>query len=100
MRSGVFSFFRRLCAVTMAAFVLCFSASTPTLAQRNLVTSPWATAGGASGPEARIALVIGNAAYKEGPLKNPANDATDIAQALKELDFSVLLRTNANQRLM
>ena len=27
----------------------------------------------------RIALVIGNAAYETGPLRNPVNDATDMA---------------------
>jgi tetratricopeptide (TPR) repeat protein len=36
----------------------------------------------------RVALVIGNAAYKVGPLQNPANDATAIAEALvKQLKF-------------
>ncbi len=32
----------------------------------------------------RIALIIGNSAYKSSPLKNPVNDAQDIAQKLKE----------------
>lgn len=31
-------------------------------------------------PERRIALVIGNSAYRTGPLKNPVNDATDMAK--------------------
>jgi tetratricopeptide (TPR) repeat protein len=36
----------------------------------------------------RVALVIGNAAYKVGPLQNPGNDATAIAEALeKQLRF-------------
>lgn len=43
----------------------------------------------------RIALVIGNAAYREAPLKNPANDARDIAAALTRLGFDVILRTDA-----
>jgi len=50
--------------------------------------------------EQRVALVIGNSAYKESPLKNPANDAADMAAALKELGFKVNLRTDASQRQM
>ncbi len=51
----------------------------------------------ASGPQQRrVALVIGNGAYKEAPLKNPANDARDIAATLKRLGFEVILRTNAD----
>ncbi len=36
----------------------------------------------------RTALVIGNAAYEAGPLRNPANDATDIAATLQRLGFA------------
>ena len=40
--------------------------------------------------EKRIALVIGNATYINSPtLKNPKNDADDIAAALKRLSFDV-----------
>src|SRR5262249_56929196 len=50
----------------------------------------------ASAPERRVALVIGNSAYQyTSPLKNPANDAQDIARVLKELQFQVLLKTDA-----
>ncbi len=39
----------------------------------------------------RVALVIGNGAYEHATrLQNPANDATDIAAALKRLDFEVI----------
>ena len=42
--------------------------------------------------EKRVALVIGNSSYAEAqPLKNPLNDATDIAGALKRLGFDVVL---------
>lgn len=61
---------------------------------RNLVL------GAASANEQRVALVIGNAAYKDAPLRNPVNDATDIAAALRTLGFSVTLKSNANQRQM
>jgi len=53
-----------------------------------------------SAQDRRIALVIGNGAYKSSPLRNPVNDATDIANALRNLGFSVILKTNANQRIM
>jgi len=43
----------------------------------------------------RLALVIGNADYKHAPrLKNPTNDADDIANKLKDLGFEVLLYKN------
>ena len=48
----------------------------------------------------RIALVIGNGTYKSAPLRNPGNDATDIADALERLGFSVSLKTDADQRTM
>ena len=31
--------------------------------------------------ERRVALVIGNASYKDAPLKDPVNDANDVATA-------------------
>jgi uncharacterized caspase-like protein len=47
--------------------------------------------------EKRFALVIGNAKYtqKIGELRNPVNDATDIADELKASNFDVQLLTNA-----
>jgi uncharacterized caspase-like protein len=39
--------------------------------------------------EERIALVIGNAAYRVDPLDNPANDAKLVAQSLKQAGFAV-----------
>ena len=37
----------------------------------------------------KVALVIGNSSYKEAPLKNPKNDASDVSNALEKLGFSV-----------
>ncbi|HMX29821.1 MAG TPA: caspase family protein, partial [Blastocatellia bacterium] len=51
-------------------------------------------------PEQRLALVIGNSAYKEAPLANPVNDAQDVAAALKACGFEVLSGFNRNQREM
>ena len=50
--------------------------------------------------ERRTALVIGNAAYDVGSLRNPVNDATDIAAALRQLGFEVTLWSNADLRVM
>ena len=50
----------------------------------------------ASSSERRVALVIGNAAYQyTAPLTNPLNDAQDMARVLKDLQFQVILKTNA-----
>ena len=48
--------------------------------------------------EKRLALVIGNANYAEGELKNPVNDARLIASALDSLNFEVLLHENLETR--
>lgn len=64
-----------------------------------LLTGP-ATGQEAGGPK-RVALVIGNANYKNvAPLVNPSNDAADIANKLKKLKFDVLLATDATQARM
>ncbi len=42
--------------------------------------------------EKRLALIIGNSNYRSvGTLKNTLNDARDMAKALKDMDFEVLL---------
>ncbi|MBP7231888.1 MAG: caspase family protein [Syntrophaceae bacterium] len=50
--------------------------------------------------ERRTALVIGNSDYSSSPLKNPVNDALDVAANLKKLGFSVMLKTNAGHKAM
>lgn len=49
---------------------------------------------------AKVALVIGNAAYPGAPLKNPANDAKDVAQAFRQLGFEVIERIDVTQKEM
>ena len=44
--------------------------------------------------ETRVALVIGNSAYKTSPLKNPVNDSRDMAAKLRALGFTVVERNN------
>jgi len=48
----------------------------------------------------RHALVIGNASYKESPLRNPANDARAIAAVLKDLGFQVAHALEAGRSAM
>ncbi|MBL8080451.1 MAG: caspase family protein [Anaerolineales bacterium] len=39
--------------------------------------------------ESKVALVIGNSLYEKKPLRNPANDAADMASVLRTLAFDV-----------
>jgi hypothetical protein len=49
----------------------------------------------------RVALVIGNSQYPlVGELKNPENDAKDMAAALRKLNFNVTLKLNVDQQEM
>jgi uncharacterized caspase-like protein len=64
------------------------------LAQRSLEVAA------APSTSARVALIIGNGAYKDSPLANPVNDARDIAVALSALGFAVTIRENVDQRSM
>jgi len=50
--------------------------------------------------ESRVALVIGNGAYADAPLRNPVNDARAIKIALESCRFEVTLLTNAPKREM
>ena len=49
----------------------------------------------------RLALVLGNSRYENAPaLANPANDAQDLAQALRSLGFDVIEQHDANRDTM
>lgn len=50
--------------------------------------------------EQRAALVIGNGSYSSGPLRNPVNDATDMAATLQKLGFAVIFKKNVSLREM
>jgi len=56
-----------------------------------------ATAAAAAQAPSRVALLIGNAAYPEAPLRNPLNDVREVAASLKALGFTVT--THENLRL-
>jgi hypothetical protein len=46
----------------------------------------------------RVALLIGNSAYAVAPLVNPANDAADLATALKSRGFETVVALNTTKR--
>ena len=73
---------RILLAMAMAVLLFCSPAS------------------GVAAMDQRLALVIGNGAYRSVPLKNPVNDATDVAAMLEKLGFRVVLRTNVGRKAM
>jgi Caspase domain len=61
-----------------------------------LVMLPFMISGASA--EKRVALVIGNGAYKNAPkLPNPPNDASDVAAALTRSGFDVIFETNLDQ---
>jgi hypothetical protein len=59
-----------------------------------------ATVATPTGDERRVALVIGNAAYREGRLANPVNDAKAMAKALRAVGFTVAEKHDLDQRQM
>src|SRR5258708_39443202 len=75
-----------------ALFLLAFLAAPLAWAQ---VPAPTASA-----KAQRLALVIGNGAYKDAPLPNPLNDAADMAKALEASGFKVIRRENATLKEM
>ena len=44
--------------------------------------------------------MIGNGAYKDGPLRNPVNDARILKNVLMRAGFQVSLLENGNKRQM
>ncbi len=86
---------RRLILAIAIALLCCspFCFTTPSAADPALGGPP-------ANAEQRFALVIGNAAYRDAPLRNPGNDATAMAATLKRLDFEVVLLTDASLRQM
>jgi threonine dehydratase len=54
----------------------------------------------AQAPSPRAALVIGNADYSFGSLRNPVNDAEAMAKSLGEAGFDVMVATDADQGAM
>jgi len=77
---------RRSCS---RLFAFCLSAA---FAVCGLLAAALLAATPAAAAQERVALVIGNAAYKHaGALQNPVNDANDMAAAFNELGITVIL---------
>jgi uncharacterized caspase-like protein len=69
-------------AVLTLAFLQATSTSTVLDGQRGLLPAA----------HSRVALVVGNSAYRDTPrLENPKNDAADMGTALKKLGFQVIV---------
>ena len=89
---------QRLSIVIVSALFLLFAASTSAQPPSRQLTLGDASTGTSA---KRLALVIGNGAYTNvSPLKNPPNDARDMATSLKSLGFEVTSGINVNQRDM
>jgi formylglycine-generating enzyme required for sulfatase activity len=74
--------------VSIVGFAICFASLSGSLAAQ-------------ASQAPRLALVIGNSSYTDMQrLANPRNDAEDIAAALQELGFSVVLLVDANRKAM
>ncbi len=58
----------------------------------------WLLCSSAFAAEQRVALVIGNAAYRVDPLDNAVNDARLVASSLKQASFDVTLAENLDRR--
>jgi hypothetical protein len=82
--------------ILITAFALLLSPSVIAQQKRGVQLSQ--TASQSAGK--RTALVIGNGAYTSSPLKNPPNDATDMAKALSNVGFTVEHGVNLTQRQM
>ena len=89
--------------------VLDFASSIPKI-QRMFVTCrlllvlavalSFVNAAAQTNPEARLALIIGNATYKSSPLSNPVNDARLMDKVLKDAGFTTIKAENASIRDM
>ena len=79
-------------ALLSACAALLALAPHPALSEK---THSLAAAKPAPGGERRVALVIGNGAYKTAPLGNPVRDARAMAKVLTETGFSVTLLEDA-----
>lgn len=79
--------------------LMCITSFSPAQAQetRNLTVTKTSLE---IATEQRVALVIGNSAYRKAPLLNPSNDAQAMASALTASGFSVLYKDNATYREM
>jgi|GEM_PF-3698549 len=75
-------------SLIISTLLICFFATFSSFAQRGFKVT---------NGEKRLALVIGNASYRNtSPLANPVNDARSIANALQSIGFEVIKVENAS----
>lgn len=82
LHDSLFNSVQRCLACWLLGFVIILGSGTAT------------AQGGSNAGERRVALVVGNSAYKSSPLKNPGNDAIAIAASLRKLGFEVIEKQN------
>ena len=89
-------------AALLALFALIAYAPAPHSAAQNTQDRQLARTSGQNPNQKsqRLALVIGNGTYQSSKLKNPPNDATAVAGALRGLGFEVTSGVNKSQREM
>jgi hypothetical protein len=93
-----------LAAVVIGGFMIVHTIAQEAWAQQTLTERRITLLGTAPSSEPRterrIALVVGNSNYETSgiSLRNPTNDATDVAEALQRLGFEVLTAIDANKR--
>jgi len=87
---------RPMAPAPSAVNVLPASTLTPTAAAARVEPRPAAPLS----PGKRLALVIGNGAYRDAPLRNPVNDARALSAKLTALGFEVMKGENLGQRDM
>ncbi len=90
MGSGVVKFQRAMVLACLAMLWLAVG-----------VEAAGAEAAGSGATERRLALVVGNSAYKHtAELTNPLNDARDLAAALEKTGFEVIVAVDADKAKM
>lgn len=82
--------FSRICLFVLITLLLC---SSSTQADDRNIRRTDSSAG-------RVALVIRNNSYDSAALKNPVNDAEDMAAALSDIGFEVIKKIDADKREM
>ncbi len=87
-----------LCAMAVALFTTAVHSQQAPAARGGALQKPLSLQ--AMKKEPRLALVIGNAAYKTSPLQNPVRDAELMAKTLKAKGFTVIKVLDANKREM
>lgn len=78
----------RRCGPETLAYLAIRGAPPPAVARQSVTT------------ERRVALIVGNSAYKTRPLINPGNDANDMARELRDLGFQTQLVLDASRARM